>query len=38
MGVQGAFSLVSYGKALERQMEAVANNLANVDTVGYKAD
>ena len=38
MNPQGIYSLVSYGKAVERQMEAVANNLANVDTVGYKAD
>lgn len=38
MNPQGVYSLVSYGKAVERQMEAVANNLANVDTVGYKGD
>lgn len=38
MNSQGIFGLVSYGKATERQMETIANNLANVDTVGYKAD
>ena len=31
-------SLVSYGRALEKQMESVANNLSNVDTTGYKQD
>jgi flagellar basal-body rod protein FlgG len=38
MNSQGIFSLASYGKAAERQMETIANNLANVDTVGYKGD
>ena len=38
MNPQGIYTLVSQGKALERKMEAVANNLANTDTVGYKAD
>jgi flagellar basal-body rod protein FlgG len=38
MNPQGIYSLVSYGKATERQMESIANNLANVDTVGYKSD
>jgi len=38
MGPQGIYSLVSRGKTLERQMDAVSNNLANVDTVGYKGD
>jgi flagellar basal-body rod protein FlgF len=38
MGTQGIFSLVSRGKALETQMDAVSNNLANVDTTGYKED
>jgi flagellar basal-body rod protein FlgG len=38
MSPQGIYSLVSRGKTLETQMEAVANNLANVDTVGYKQD
>ena len=38
MGPQGIYSLVSRGKSIERQMDAVANNLANVDTVGYKED
>jgi flagellar basal-body rod protein FlgF len=38
MGPQGIYSMVTRGKALERQMDAVSNNLANVDTVGYKQD
>ncbi|MCZ6532843.1 MAG: flagellar hook-basal body protein [SAR324 cluster bacterium] len=38
MNPQGIYTLVSYGKSLERQMEAVANNLANVETAGYKGD
>lgn len=38
MNPQGIYTLVSYGKSLERQMEAIANNLANVETVGYKQD
>jgi flagellar basal-body rod protein FlgG len=38
MSPQGIYSLVSRGKALETQMDAVSNNLANVDTVGYKQD
>ena len=38
MSSQGIYSLVSRGKTLETQMDAVANNLANVDTVGYKED
>jgi flagellar basal-body rod protein FlgF len=38
MGPQGIYSLVSRGKTLETQMDAVANNLANVDTIGYKQD
>lgn len=38
MNPQGIYTLVSYGKALQRQMETVANNLANIDTVGYKED
>jgi len=38
MGPQGIYSLVSRGKAIEKQMDAVANNLANVDTVGYRED
>ena len=38
MNPQGIYTLVSYGKSLERQMEATANNLANVETVGYKQD
>lgn len=38
MNPQGIYTLVSRGNTLERQMEAVANNLANVDTVGYKED
>ncbi|HUJ73256.1 MAG TPA: flagellar basal-body rod protein FlgF [bacterium] len=38
MNPQGIYTLVSGGKALEMQMDTVANNLANVDTVGYKQD
>jgi flagellar basal-body rod protein FlgF len=38
MSSQGIYSLVSRGKTLETQMDSVANNLANVDTVGYKED
>lgn len=38
MNPQGIYTLVSYGKVLQRQMEAVANNLANVETAGYKED
>ena len=38
MNPQGVYSLVSYGKGVERQMESIANNLANVDTIGYKGD
>ena len=38
MNPQGIYTLVSYGKVLERQMEAVSNNLANVETAGYKED
>jgi len=38
MTPQGIYTLVSRGNTLDRQMDAVANNLANVDTVGYKQD
>lgn len=38
MNPQGIYTLVSFGKALDRQMEAVSNNLANVETAGYKED
>lgn len=38
MNPQGLYTLTSYGKTLERKMEAVSNNLANADTVGYKQD
>jgi len=38
MNPQGIYTLVSGSKTLERQMEATANNLANVSTVGYKGD
>jgi len=30
--------MASYGKALQRQMEGITNNLANVETAGYKED
>lgn len=38
MNPQGIYTLVSRGKTLERQMDTIANNLANVNTVGYKED
>lgn len=38
MNPQGIYSMVSYSKALERQLETVSNNLANVETNGYKED
>ncbi|MBI4082008.1 MAG: flagellar hook-basal body protein [Candidatus Lambdaproteobacteria bacterium] len=38
MNPQGIYSLVSQGHVLQRQMEAVSNNLANADTTGYKGD
>lgn len=38
MNPQGIYTMVTRGRVLERQMEAISNNLANVDTVGYKQD
>lgn len=38
MNPQGIYTLVSQGKVLDRQMETIANNLANVNTTGYKED
>jgi len=38
MNPQGIYTLVSHGKAVQRRMDATANNLANVTTNGYKAD
>lgn len=38
MNPQGIYTLVSHTNVLERQMESVSNNLANLDTVGYKED
>lgn len=38
MNPQGIYTLVSQGKTLDRQMETIANNLANVNTTGYKED
>ena len=38
MNPQGIYTLVSQGNTLDRQMETIANNLANVNTVGYKGD
>lgn len=38
MNPQGIYTLVSRGNTLDRKMEAIANNLANIDTVGYKED
>jgi len=36
--MSGIYNLVSAGKALERRMDINTNNLANVDTAGYKED
>lgn len=36
--MSGIYSLISAGKINERKVENSANNLANVDTVGYKED
>ena len=38
MNPQGIYTLVSQGNTLDRQMETIANNLANVNTTGYKED
>ena len=38
MNPQGIYTLVSRGNTLQRQMDTIANNLANVSTVGYKED
>ncbi|MDH4246612.1 MAG: flagellar basal-body rod protein FlgF [Deltaproteobacteria bacterium] len=38
MNPQGIYSLVSRGNTLDRKMTSIANNLANVETVGYKED
>jgi len=38
MNPQGIYSLVSRGNTLQNQMDLVANNLANVSTVGYKEE
>ncbi|MCH8074282.1 MAG: flagellar hook-basal body protein [SAR324 cluster bacterium] len=38
MNPQGIYTLVSQGNALDRQMETIANNLANLNTIGYKED
>lgn len=38
MNPQGIYSLVSRGNTLNRQMDTIANNLANVSTAGYKED
>lgn len=38
MNPQGIYTMASYGKALQREMEAVSNNLANVETTGYKEE
>lgn len=36
--MSGLFTLVSAGRSLEKQLDTTANNLANVDSVGYKED
>ena len=33
MNPQGIYTLVSHGNTLHRQMDAIANNLANVNTI-----
>jgi flagellar basal-body rod protein FlgG len=38
MNPQGIYTLVSRGNTLSNQMDTIANNLANVNTVGYKED
>ena len=38
MNPQGIYSLVSRGNTLQNQMDLIANNLANVSTVGYKQE
>lgn len=38
MNPQGIYTLVSRGNTLDRQMDTIANNLANVSTAGYKED
>ena len=38
MNPHGIYTLVSRGNTLDRKMETLANNLANVSTIGYKED
>ncbi|MEE8434063.1 MAG: flagellar hook-basal body complex protein, partial [bacterium] len=38
MNPQGIYTLVSQANTLDRQMETIANNLANLNTTGYKED
>jgi flagellar basal-body rod protein FlgF len=38
MNPTGIYTLVSRGNTLQNQMDTIANNLANVNTVGYKED
>ncbi|HEX9842006.1 MAG TPA: flagellar basal-body rod protein FlgF [bacterium] len=38
MNPQGIYTLVSRGNTLQNQMDTIANNLANVNTTGYKED
>lgn len=38
MNPQGIYTLVSQGNTLNHQMDTIANNLANVNTAGYKQD
>ena len=38
MNPQGIYTLVSRGSTLQTSMDTIANNLANVNTIGYKED
>ncbi len=38
MNPQGIYTLVYQANTLDRQMETIANNLANLNTAGYKED
>jgi flagellar basal-body rod protein FlgF len=38
MNPQGIYTLTSWGNTLQTKMDTIANNLANVSTVGYKQD
>ena len=38
MNPQGIYTLVSHGDTLVRKLETLTNNIANIDTPGYRAD